>query len=105
MVAEHSWHTVWACGQGVKGAVGVAGWAAELQSASWWALDSLSGAVTDRRFWQETRVVVVDKVAQDAAIRERHGEVLHLHTQAERDFIYCFQLVFWKLLTDPLHEG
>lgn len=41
-------------------------------------------------------MVVVDKVAQDAAIRERHGEVLHLHThtQAERDFIYRFQLEF-----------
>lgn len=26
-------------------------------------------------------MVVVNKVAEDAAIRERHSEVLHLHTQ------------------------
>lgn len=33
-------------------------------------------------------MVVVDKVAQDAAIRERHGEVLHLHTHTGRERLY-----------------
>lgn len=72
--------TIQACWQSVKGVVRVAGWAVELQAAPRWALDSLSGAMTDSLLWQETGVVVVDKVAEDTAIREGHGEVLHLQT-------------------------
>lgn len=73
--------TIQACWEGVKGAVRVTGWAVELQAAPRRALNSLSSAVTDSLVWQETGVVVVDKVAEDAAIRERHSEVLHLHRE------------------------
>lgn len=79
-------HTVQACRQAVEGAVRVAGWAVELQAAPRWALDSLSGAVTDSLLRQETGVVVVDEVAEDATVWERHGEVLHLNPQTT-DFI------------------
>jgi len=78
--------TVQARRRGLKGVVGVAGGAVELQATPRRALDGLRGAVTDGPLWQEIRVVVVDKVAEDAAIRERHGEVFHLHRQT-RHFI------------------
>ena len=48
--------------------------------------------MTDSLLWQETRVVVVDKVAQDTAIREGHSEVLHLQTDN------TLPLVFLKLV-------
>lgn len=73
--------TIQTCWEGVKGVVRVAGWAVELQAAPRWALNSLSSAETDSRAWQEAGVVVVDKVAEDATIRERHGKVLYLHRQ------------------------
>lgn len=71
--------TVHARWEGVKGVVWVAGWAVELQTAPRWALHCLSGAVTDSLVWQETGMIVVDKVAEDTAIWESHSEVLHLN--------------------------
>lgn len=75
------WHTIQAWGHRVKGAVRVAGWAAELQASPQGALHGLRGAVTDSLLGQETRVVVVDEVAEDAAVGERHSKVLHLQIQ------------------------
>lgn len=49
--------------------------------------------MTDSLLWQETRVVVVDKVAEDTAIREGHGEVLHLQTDNTRQLQSFFKLV------------
>lgn len=72
--------TILACRREVKGIVRVAGRAVELQATPRWALDSLSGAVTDGLLWQQTRVVMVDEVAKDAAVWECHSEVLHLQT-------------------------
>lgn len=84
----------------VKGAVGVAGRAVELQATPLRALHRLGGAVTDGPLGQETRVVVVDEVAEDAAIRERHGEVFHLHTDGQHT---SFTVVFFKFLR-PINE-
>lgn len=76
--------TVQSRGRVVKGVVRVAAWAVELQATPRRTLHRLSGAVTDGPLWQQARVVVVDEVAEDAAIRERHGEVLHLHRHTKR---------------------
>lgn len=83
IVLKYFRSTPWVRREGVKGRVGVAGWAVELETAPLWALHRLSGAVTDSLVWQQSRVIVVDKVAEDASIRERHSEVLHLNTHTQ----------------------
>lgn len=75
--------TTQACCDGVKGVFRVAGWAVKLHAAPRWTLNSLRGAVTDRPLWQETGVVVGNKVTKDTTIREGHSEVLHLHTHRQ----------------------